>query len=266
MCKTLVTACMALAMIFPASASTLLIGNKGEDTVSFLDLATGQECARVATGRAPHEIAISPDRKQAAVVAYGGTTIDIFDVRAMRLARRIDIAPNAGPHGIAWIARNRIVVTSDRSNTLAILDPRSGRFTTISTGQRGSHMLAVSPDRRRAYVSNILSATVSVFDLRRGVKVSDIAVGGNPEGLAITPDGRRLWVGDNSGPIVRVVDLATHAILATLPSDPVAIRLAISPDGRTVVSSNFMSGTLTLYDAAALNKLRIDLALVQRLP
>ena len=213
--KTLVTACMALAMIFPASASTLLIGNKGEDTVSFLDLATGQECARVATGRAPHEIAISPDRKQAAVVAYGGTTIDIFDVRAMRLARRIDIAPNAGPHGIAWIARNRIVVTSDRSNTLAILDPRSGRFTTISTGQRGSHMLAVSPDRRRAYVSNILSATVSVFDLRRGVKVSDIAVGGNPEGLAITPDGRRLWVGDNSGPIVRVVDLATHANLRT---------------------------------------------------
>ncbi len=37
-----------------SSAQTLLIGNKGEDTVSLLDLSSGREVARVATGRAPH--------------------------------------------------------------------------------------------------------------------------------------------------------------------------------------------------------------------
>ena len=38
------------------AAGTLLIGNKGEDTLSFVDLATGAELGRAATGRMPHEI------------------------------------------------------------------------------------------------------------------------------------------------------------------------------------------------------------------
>ncbi len=49
---------LLLANPLPAGAETLLVGNKGEDTVSFLDLASGAERARLATGKAPHEIAI----------------------------------------------------------------------------------------------------------------------------------------------------------------------------------------------------------------
>ena len=56
----------------------LLVGNKGEDTVSFVELVSGKELGRTPTGKAPHEIAVSPDGKQAAVVAYGDKTIDIF--------------------------------------------------------------------------------------------------------------------------------------------------------------------------------------------
>ena len=44
----------------PAQGPVLLIGNKGEDTLSFVDLASGQELGRQRTGKAPHEIAISP--------------------------------------------------------------------------------------------------------------------------------------------------------------------------------------------------------------
>lgn len=44
-----------------ASAETLLIGNKGENTVSIIDLASGAERARLETGSAPHEIAVSPN-------------------------------------------------------------------------------------------------------------------------------------------------------------------------------------------------------------
>ena len=235
----------------PAVADTLLIGNKGEDTVSFVDLKTGRECARVPTGRAPHEIAVSPDGRQAAVVAYAGTTLDIFDVRSRRLVKRIDIAPNAGPHGIVWLDPGQIVVVADRSGTVAIVDPRTGTFQSVATEQRGSHMLAVSPDRRRAYVSNILSGSVSIIDLDRGVKEADIAVGGNPEGIALTPDGKHLWVGDDAAPHVRVVDLATRTTIATLPTDSIAIRVAITPDGKTAVTSNFTSGTLNVFDVAS---------------
>lgn len=247
----------AAIMLTPAaSAETLLVGNKGEDSVSFFDFATGAERARVATGKAPHEIAISPDGKQAAVVAYGGTTVDIFDVAKARLVKRIDLSPNAAPHGIVWLRNGRVVVAAEKSRSVVLIDPRRGRFQTIATDQSGTHMVAVSPDQRQAYAANVGAGTISVIDLTRGVKLRDIAVGGMPEGLAITADGRELWVGDNSAPRVRVVDLASGSTVATLPTDPVAIRVAISPDGKTAVTSNIGTGTLNVFDVAARKPLR----------
>lgn len=239
---------LCLTLSTPAPADTLLIGNKGEDTVSFVDRASGQDCARVSTGPAPHEIAVSPNGRQAAVVAYGGNTIDIFDIRSAKLVRRISIAPNAGPHGIVWLKRDRIVVASDRSNSVVLLNPANDSFQSISTGQRGSHMLAISPDQRRAYVSNILSGSVSVIDLENGRKEKDLRVGGNPEGIALTPDGRELWVGDDSAPVVKVVDLKSSQVTATMPTGGIAIRIVITANGKTAVTSNFNSGTLSLFD------------------
>src|SRR3546814_8500229 len=77
--RALFAALTGILLAAPAAAETLLVGNKGEDTLSVIALDSGAELARLPTGRMPHEIAISPDGKQAAVVAYGGTTIDLFD-------------------------------------------------------------------------------------------------------------------------------------------------------------------------------------------
>lgn len=108
-------AALLLGMTAPVGAETLLIGNKGENTVSFIDLATGQERARAATGSAPHEIALSPDGRQAAVGAFGGATIDVFEVAAARLLNRIELVPNAAPHGNVWLRNGRIVEATERS-------------------------------------------------------------------------------------------------------------------------------------------------------
>ena len=49
----LLTACSSSAS---EQSDILLIGNKGEDTVSFIDLATGEELTRISTSaKAPHE-------------------------------------------------------------------------------------------------------------------------------------------------------------------------------------------------------------------
>ena len=233
-------------------AGTLLIGNKGEDTLSFVDLATGRELGRAATGRMPHEIAVSPDGALASVVAYGGRTIDIFDVARRDRIRTIDLAPNEGPHGIAWLDDGRIVATTERSRSLTIVDTARGdAVSAVATGQQGTHMVAVDPIGRRAFTANIGSGTVSVIDLAAGRKLRDIAVGGRPEGIALTPDGATLWVGDQEGARVQAFDAATLQRLAQVPTGNVPIRVAASPDGRWIVTSNLGDGTLTLIDAAA---------------
>ena len=244
----LIAALLAIALASPAAAQTLLVGNKGEDTLSFIDLPTGKERARQPTGRMPHEIAVSPDGKQAAVVAYGGSTIDVFDVAGATKVRTIDIAPNMRPHGLVWLKDGRIVATAEGSKSIAVI-ARDGTVTSIATDQTGSHMVAVSPDGARAYVANIGSGTVSVIDLNRAVKLRDITVGGRPEGIALTPDGRTLWVGDLDAPRVQAFDARRFTKLGEVAIEPVAIRVLASPDGRTIVTGNFAKGSVSVIDA-----------------
>jgi YVTN family beta-propeller protein len=240
-----------------APGSTLLVGNKGEDTLSFIDLGSGRELGRSPTGRMPHEIAISPDGQQAAVVAYGGTTIDIFDVATRAKRRTIDLSPNAGPHGLVWLDDGRLVATTERSQSLAMVDTSRGdALTSVRTDQQGTHMVAVSPDKSRAYTANIPAGTVTIVDLAAGRKLRDIPVGGRPEGIALARDGRELWVGDLEGARVQAFDTATGERIAEVKTGPTPIRVVASPDGKWVVTSNLGSGSLTVIDAAGRKAVR----------
>lgn len=240
-----------------ARGPVLLVGNKGEDTVSFVELSSGRELARVPTGRMPHEIAISPDGKQAAVVAYGGTTVDLFDVASRTKLKTIDLKPNAGPHGIAWLADGRLVVTTERSQSVAVVDPAAGKLlSSLPTSQQGTHMVAVSADGARAFTANIPEGTVSVLDLKAGRKLRDIAVGGNPEGIALSRDGRVLWVADLEAPRVQAFDSASFERLGEVATGDTPIRVVASPDGRWIVTSNLGSGSLTVIDAAKRTRVR----------
>jgi len=240
-----------------AAGPVLLIGNKGEDTLSFVDLATGKELGRSPTGHMPHEIAVSPDGRQAAVVAYGGKTIDIFDVATRARVKTIDLSPNEGPHGIAWLNDGRIIVTTERSQSIAILDPAAGTVTaSIKTDQPGTHMVAVTGDGTTAYTANIAAGTVTVIDLAGGRKLRDLAVGGRPEGIALSRDELVLWVGDLGGSRVQAFDTDTFDRLAELKTGGIPIRVAASPDGKWIVTSDLGAGGLTIIDAATRKHVR----------
>lgn len=234
-------------------STILLIGNKGEDSLSFVDLQTGREIAKRKTGPNPHEVAISPDGLTAAVVNYGSDTIDVFEIASQSKVETISLAPNNRPHGIIWLDDWRIVATTEGSDSLTIVSPPKDDtlardISAISTGQKGSHMVAVSPDKKRAYVTNMQSGTISVLDLLSMTKIADLPGGTEPEGLAITPDGKSLWVADRRGDALHVFDTASLKKVTTLPTGRFPIRVAISPDGKTAVTSDLVDGAVSLFD------------------
>lgn len=247
---------LAFSTAVPAAAATLMVGNKAENTVSFIDLSTGKERARLPTGPMPHEIAVSPDGRTAAVVAYGAKQIDLYDVARAKHLKTIDLGTNLRPHGIAWLKSGRIVATTEGSSTLSLVDPATGRVDGVATGAKGSHMVVVSRDERRAYVSNLGSRNVSAIDLAKRTKIADLPAGAEPEGIALTPDGRELWVANRADDTVMLFEAATLKPLQTIRVGDMPIRLAISPDGRTAATSNFLAGTLTLIDVKARRALR----------
>ncbi|MGB7406680.1 MAG: beta-propeller fold lactonase family protein [Pacificimonas sp.] len=245
-----------LATALPAVAATLIVGNKNEDSVSFIDLDSGEEVAKAKTGPNPHEVAVSPDGRRAFVVNYGGTTLDLFDTQTRKLIGTCELAPNAGPHGIVWTDANAILVTTERTQTLTLLTPDCGRAEAISTGQEGSHMLAVHLPTGRAYVSNLSDQSVTAIDLVAGKKIADFDAAEEPEGIAVTPDGTELWVANRKSNSVYVLDPASGDRVASIDVGQMPIRLAISPDGKWAVTSDLLDGSISVIDIAARRKVR----------
>lgn len=244
-----VAALVAFAGAQSAAAQTLIVGNKSEDTISLIDYASGQERARLPTGPQPHEATLSPDGARAAVVAYGGESIDIVDIAAAQIVERIQLPRGARPHGLVWLADGRLIATAEGIASLLVLDA-SGGLRVIALDQARSHMLAVSPDGGTAYVSNVNAGTVSVVDLRAGVATRVLQAGAAPEGIALSPDGAVLWVAERDGGHVRAFDTRTLRQIARIPVGERPIRMLVTPDGAYAITSNFVDGALTLIDTA----------------
>ncbi len=252
--RTLAVIAATWLAVAPLAAETLLVVRKSGDALDFVDPGSGLRLASVSLGRAPHEISVSPDGRLAAVSNYGtreqpGSTLSIVDLEQPRELRRIDLAPHARPHGVAWYAADRIAVTAEGSRHLLLVDPLAGRIeSAIATGQDVSHMVVVSRDGLRAYVTNIGSGTTTVIDLAAGRKLGDVATGGGSEGLALTPDGRELWVAARDDGHIAVVDTSSLAVTAMLPLQGMPIRLAITQDGDTALATCARSGELVAFD------------------
>ena len=141
------------------------------------------------------------------------------------------------------------MATTEGTEDIVIVDVDAGKVVkAIKTDQRGSHMLAVTADEGRAFVSNLGAGSVSVLDLKKGEKIKDIRAGRGPEGIAISPDGKELWIGNREDGSVSIFDTASLEQLGQLQVGNFPIRVAISPGGNWVVTSNFMGGDLTLID------------------
>ncbi|MCQ8186164.1 YncE family protein [Parvularcula maris] len=246
----------------PAAAETLIVGNKAEDTVSFIDLETGEERARLETGRYPHEIAVSPDGSTAVVVSYrgegyNGRSLHVFDVADATKSTETKLGGAAALHGLKWIpGTDSVIVTAEATKNVAILNPtRDGRRAEyISTDQDGSHMVAVSPDGSTAYVANIASGSFTVVDIATAMKVHDVEAGEGTEAIAVSPDGKRLFVGNNGSKNVMVFDAQSYEKVGEFATKGVPIRVEISPDGATLAISEFDRGEVTFYDAQSFEK------------
>lgn len=234
---------------------TLVVANKSGDSVSFIDLDRGREVARVAVGRAPHELAVSPDGRTVLVGEYGpedahGRTVGILDLVSASVRGRIDVGPDSRPHSIAFLpAGDRAVATLQDSDKIAIIDLASETVArTIPTGGRESHMVRLSPDGRHAFVTSRLGeGTLSIIDLEGDRPTRVLETGAGAEGLAVTSDGREVWVLDREAGTVSIVDTVRSVVVERVPSRMQSNRIAISGAGEAVVTNGTSGEALPQY-------------------
>jgi YVTN family beta-propeller protein len=226
-----------------AQDGTLLVVNKSDSSLSFVDVATGEELGRVSTGFAPHEVAASADGRWAYVTDYGdgsrpGSTVTVVDVAGMQLATTIDLGPHTRPHGVTVGADGSVWVTTEGSAHVLRIDPETGTVeTAVETGQETTHMVVVASDHGRAYTANIGSGTVTAVDVETGEVLEQIETDEGAEGLALSRDGARVYVANRAGTLTEI-DVASNAATRSLEVGAMPIRVEVTPDGERALVSN----------------------------
>lgn len=241
---------------------TLLVANRNGGSISLFDLATGVEIARVPIGPAiPHEVAVSPDGRLALTGEYGpndgpGRHVVVIDVAEGRLVGRIDLGPKSRPHSVVFMRDGRrAVVTLEQSDRIALVDvvDRSV-LRTYPTGGREGHMVRLSPDGARAFVtSRGAEGTLSIISLAGEAPPVVIPTGAGAEGLAVTPDGREVWVVNRIARSISIVETRSLKVIQTIDVPPDARRAEVSPSGRVLVphggTDDAPAQYLSVYDS-----------------
>jgi YVTN family beta-propeller protein len=254
------------AVALPAGAATLVVLNKSEHTASLIDPESGKTLAKLPVGRGPHEVIISPDGRTAYVSNFGpygicppgdtmcktpGNTITVLDLAERKVKATYDYGTNKGQHGSVISRDGKLVwVTSETPQSLLEIDAATGRIVNQwLTQQERSHLVVVTPDEKKFYVSNTISGSVSVIERATGA-VKVIPVGKGAEAITISPDGREVWVGMPADNKLAVISTAKDEIVETIESggkQPQRVRF--TPDGKDVWVSHVAADTLTVIDA-----------------
>lgn len=259
---TILLAALGFGAAAQELSGTLVVANRDGGSVSFFDVATATELARLPIGpRIPHEIAISPDGELALTSEYGtgadpGRTLLVLHVPTATYLGKIDLGPESRPHSFDFLPDGRrAVATMERSSEIALVDVIARNVVdTFPTGGEDSHMVRVSPSGERAYVTSRGGAgTLSVIDLSGESEPVVIETGPGAEGLAVSPDGGEVWVVNRQDESISIVDTRSLAVRDVIEAPPFAGRAEISAEGRVLVPNGSFGGdgaasSLTLYD------------------
>lgn len=239
----------------PGLAGTLIVPNKLQSTVTFVDVATGARLGTIPVGPNPHEIALSPDGTTAVTTAMDGHTLSVIDVAARQVVLTITLGADSLTHGIAYLPGDSIVAVTSRATRSAVfVNVLSGQVIgSVPTTGGHPHILNATADGSRIYTTEADSRTVSAFDANQRTLVRTFAIDDAPEGMAVTPDGAEVWAGTSTfltGEII-VLEPSSGAVTTVSTMFGWPYRIHLTPDTRTVLIPDIRRGTLRFVDRAS---------------
>jgi phospholipase C len=196
-------------------------GAGGSQTISVVDIASGEETSTITVGEAPQVLSLSADGQQLFVACADGVYgVSVATGRVQRA--RVELR---NPHGVTVSPDGRAVyVTDTEEDRVVALDAGSLRpVRAIGVGQTPWNT-AFTADGSSAYVTNANDNTVSVIDTASHRVEHTIALGANsstsqinqiPTAISQSPDGN-MWVACNASSSLAVIDTSSNAVIESI--------------------------------------------------
>lgn len=241
----------------------LLVAVKGEASLAIVDPTNPQSVVKIAEeGITGHEVAASPDGRTAFVPIYGdsgvgrpgsdGSTIDVIDIASKKVSGKIDLGRGLRPHCAVFGPKDGLLyVTAELADAIEVIDPRTLKVVrAIPTGQRESHMLAISSDGRRGYTANVGPGSVSVLDLVARKTITVVPVAREVQRISITPDDHWVFTADQTQPRLAVIDTTTDRLKTWVALPDVAYGTASTHDGKWLLITQPATSKIAVMDLA----------------
>ena len=228
----------------------VIVLNKDDDTVSFIDEPSQQVVKVVTVEKNPHEVAATANGRKAFVSNAGADSISVFDMTSLEVVDTIRHPEFRFPHEGKITRDGRLILASTYAHKLFIIDTDSHEVTNVIPAQRMSHMVALAPDEKLAYVSNIGANSYSVFDIEHEMWLAHYPVGRSPEGINVSPDGQWIYVANQDDNLVYIIDTETNSLQGRIRTSDVPIRVTFSRDGRYAFVPNREGNCVSVIDVA----------------
>ncbi|NDI33852.1 beta-propeller fold lactonase family protein [Chengkuizengella sediminis] len=149
-----------------------------------------------------------------------------------------------------------VYVTNEFSNNVTAIDGQNNTPITTLPAQNAPFRVAITPDRRFAYVANLNSASVSVIRVSDNTIVGGpISTGGGSQNLVISPDSAFVYVYNIDASTVSVIRVSDNMVIQCIEvgkgSRGNTFRnIAITTDGQLVYVANTQDSTISVIQTS----------------
>jgi len=232
-----------------ARATTAVVLDSDDDSVSVIDSGTYKEVSRTHIGRGPHHLIESPDGRTLIIAMSGSNELVLID-RATGVEKQRVTASDPYQIGFSPDAK-WFVAASIRLDRIDIYDGQNFQLVhRLPAATMPSH-IAFSHDSSTVFVTLQGTSKLISIDLASGKVNWTQPVGPTPAGITTRPGGT-LLVADMGSDYIAEVDPANGNVIRKITTGNGAHNFLASPDGKTLYVTNRVAGTVSVLDADTL--------------
>jgi hypothetical protein len=238
-----------------ASAHTQQLADQALDSLVLHAAGTGastrEQVGPTRPAASAHITSRSRSHPDALVTDESQDLLAIVDLRSGTARRFIGIA--GGPQYVA-AEPGAALVSSPAAGAVTLLAGRPLRVMKVFHGFATPHVIEISPDGERAYVTDDARGTLTVIRLSDKRITSTLRVGPRAHHMAFSLDQRRVWIalGENARTIVILdtSDADRPRVIGRFDPGFPAHDLTFTADGRRVAISSASSPDVTVVRAS----------------
>jgi DNA-binding beta-propeller fold protein YncE len=244
-----VVVAVMLSLAERAIASTAVVLNSDDNSLSVIDSDTYKEVSRTHIGRGPHHLIETPDGRTLVIAMSGSNELVLID-RATGVEKQRVTASDPYQIGFSPDAK-WFVAASIRLDRIDIYDASTYQLVhRLPAATMPSH-IAFSHDSKTAFVTLQGTDGLISIDLASGKVNWTVPVGPTPAGIISRPDGT-LLVGIMGANYIVQVDPTNGNIVGKVTTGTGAHNFLYSQDGKTLYVTNRIAGTISVLDADSL--------------